>query len=348
MNNKNLRVVQLIVGEPWGGAERFFVKLSIALQKRGLKQIIAIQRDQKRAEELRDGGCQVLELDFGKGLSDWKSRRVLQHEVSIFDPHIVVAWMSRAARRMPKGKFIKVGRLGGYYPIKSYKKCDWLIANTPDLERFIIGEGWPRDRVRMITNFGELPEACSISRDLVNTPKSAFVVLAMGRLHPSKGFDTLLEAISRTKGTYLWLAGTGELEDSLKHQAEKLLIVDRVRFLGWRDDQSSLLEACDVCVVPSRHEPLGNVILEAWSRSVPVIAAASEGPSWLIEDRTSGILFPIDNSAALASGIELLRNNDDLRREIAVEGNLLWQHNYSADIICQNYIDFYSSISKSL
>ncbi|MDJ0930822.1 MAG: glycosyltransferase [Breoghania sp.] len=158
--------------------------------------------------------------------------------------------MNRAVRRMPRGNFVKVGRLGGYYPLKYYKKCDWLIANTPDLERYIKDGDWPADRVRMLTNFGELEPMPPTSRASLDTPEDAFVLLSMGRLHVSKGFDTLIDAVTKVEGAYLWLAGTGELEAPLKAQAEAAGITDRIRFLGWRDDQAALLQSADICVVP--------------------------------------------------------------------------------------------------
>ena len=54
--------------------------------------------------------------------------------------------------------------------------------------------------------------------------------------------------------------------------------------LGWRGDVPALLAAADLLVCPSRHEPLGNVVIEAWAPRTPVVAARSQGPGALIED----------------------------------------------------------------
>ena len=48
-----------------------------------------------------------------------------------------------------------------------------------------------------------------------------------------------------------------------------------MRFLGWRTDPSALYRSADVCVFPSRYEPLGNVVIQAWAHGLPVAAAAS-------------------------------------------------------------------------
>ncbi|WP_321341017.1 glycosyltransferase [Breoghania sp.] len=339
-------MVQLLVGESWGGAERFFVKLAGALEKREIDSKIIIKRDAQRAQDLRDLGVEPVELDFQKGIGDILARRALAREVKAFAPDVVVAWMNRAARRMPSGDFVKVGRLGGYYPLKYYKKCDWLIANTPDLERYIKDGGWPADRVRMLTNFGELEPMAPASRASLDTPEDAFVLLSMGRLHDSKGFDTLISAVAKVDGAYLWLAGAGELDATLRQQAEAAGISDRVRFLGWRNDQAALLQGADVCVVPSRHEPLSNVVLEAWSLSCPVVAAASEGPGWLIDHGENGLLSPVDDINALALNIQAMKDAPDDARRLAEGGHAKWQKAFSVDAITNQFIDFFAEISR--
>lgn len=345
---ETLRVMQVLVGEPWGGAERFFVKLAGALHKRGLSQKIVIKSDPKRADDLRAVGIEPVQLEFSKGIRDFFARRALKREIDHYTPDIVMVWMDRAARRVPKGNYCLVGRLGGYYKLRSYRHCDWLIGNTPDLKEYIVKEGWPADKAAMISNFGELPPANPVDRSQLNTSEDAFVALAMGRLHPSKGFDTLIKAVAQTRNCYLWLAGQGDLEEELQSLAVKLEVDDRVRFLGWRDDQAALLAACDVCVVPSRHEPLSNVVLEAWSLGVPVLATASEGPSWLIDHEVNGLLVPVDDVQTLAAGLGRLESDQNLRRSLGSAGQRTWQKAYSEQAICEEYLEFFHTASAGL
>ena len=76
-----------------------------------------------------------------------------------------------------------------------------------------------------------------------------------------------------------------------------------MRFLGWRTDRGALLRAADICVLPSRWEPFGTVMLEAWAAGTPLVAAASQGPAALIEDGGNGLLVPVDDVAALAAAV---------------------------------------------
>jgi glycosyltransferase involved in cell wall biosynthesis len=122
------------------------------------------------------------------------------------------------------------------------------------------------------------------------------VLLTLARLHWAKGLDTLFKSLVALPGYWLWLAGDGELEQSLKELARTLGIADRVRFLGWRKDRAALLKA-DMLVVPSRFEAFGTVLLEGWSMQKPVVAAA--WPHTVIENEKTGLLMPIDDVKGL-------------------------------------------------
>ena len=344
----NLRLMQLLVGEPTGGAERFFAKLAIALHQMGVDQSIAILEDTARATELREAGCSVEEFKFGKGLTDLLERRRLQKHTNAYQPTLVLAWMNRAARRMPSGPFTKVARIGGYYRARNYSKCDWIIANSPDLVRHIVEDGWSENRVEMISNFGELEPAPEVSKQSLGIPEKARMLLALGRLHPSKGFDVLIEAMPQlSDDVHLAIAGTGEIELDLKSQVASLNLENRVHFLGWRSDQSALLKACDICVVPSRHEPLSNVVIEAWSEGVPVVATRSEGPSWLIDNGQNGLLVDIDNVGALTDALQSMLSNGEFLQNMANAGHKTWGEQFSKDKVVRQYLDFFKRVSGS-
>jgi glycosyltransferase involved in cell wall biosynthesis len=135
-----------------------------------------------------------------------------------------------------------------------------------------------------------------------------------------KAHDVALAALAELPEAYLWIAGTGPLEAKLKAMATALGIEHRVRFLGWRNDPSALYRAADVCVFPSRYEPLGNVVIQAWAHGLPVVAAASQGPAALIRDGEDGILVPVDDTASLAIAVRRVLEDRKLRAELVVRG----------------------------
>jgi glycosyltransferase involved in cell wall biosynthesis len=197
----------------------------------------------------------------------------------------------------------------------------------------------------MLSNFGELTPKPAATRASLGVPDDAFLLLAMGRFDPWKGFDVLIRSMKLLpRKTVLCLAGEGELMPAFQALAAEEGVADRVRFLGWRDDQAAVLGACDLCVVSSSHEPLGNVILEAWSLKVPVVSAASEGPSWLIEHGETGLLCEPRNAGDLAAKITQVQDNPALLASLAAKGHAKWAGGFSKDVICRQYIDFFSEI----
>jgi hypothetical protein len=158
-----MRVLQAMAGAEVGGAEEFFVRLALALHRAGLEQRIAIRRDARRAGQLRAGGLAPIELPFG-GIFDFRTRRVLAREIAAFRPDVVLTWMNRATRHCPQGRFVHVGRLGGYYNLKYYRACGHLIGNTPDIVAYCSARGWPEERVHYLPNFVDAVPAPPVPR----------------------------------------------------------------------------------------------------------------------------------------------------------------------------------------
>jgi glycosyltransferase involved in cell wall biosynthesis len=343
------RLLQAIAGARHGGAETFFLRLAAAFERRGAtEQRVLIRRDAARAQKLRAAGISVGELAFA-GRFDLRTRLALRYEVESWRPDIVLTWMSRATVLCPRGDFVHVGRLGGYYDLKYYRRCDHLVGNTQALVAYAVRRGWPRERAHHLPNFApDTAAAAPFDRTHLATPAQAPLALALGRLHPNKGFDLLLQALAAVPDLHLWIAGEGALRDALERLALGLGLDRRVRFLGWREDVPELLASADLLVCPSRHEPLGNVVLEAWAARVPVVALASEGPRELIEEGENGILVPLDEApGGLARALARLAGDRVLRARLAAGGRRAYEAGFTEAAVVGRYLDFFRWITAA-
>ncbi len=339
-----MKILQAMAGGEYGGAEEFFVRLAIALNGLDIRQRVLIRENKMRARRLRAGGVEPLELRFG-GMFDVISPWKIKRELSEFEPDIVLTWMNRATKICStEGDFTHVGRLGGYYNLKYYEHCDHLIANTEDIADYLVKNGWEEGKVHYLPNFVAAKKTKPLSRQDFYTPNRAPLIVALGRLHENKAFDVLLEAVSRVPNVYLWLAGEGEERAKLQDLAQKLGVKPRVRFLGWREDPEAILAAADVFVCPSRHEPLGNVVIEAWAQGVPVLAADSLGPGTLIKQGDTGLLVPIDDPTALAKSLKLLIEDESLRRTLGQSGQVAYDANYTEQTVVDKYMAFFEKL----
>jgi glycosyltransferase involved in cell wall biosynthesis len=338
-----MRVMQAMAGAEVGGAEAFFARLVPALADAGLEQRAVIRRHEVREAILNLAGVATTAVRFG-GPLDLVSRRAFARAIRAFEPDIVLTWSNRATSQCPRGRFVHLARLGGFYNLKYYRRCDHLIGNTEGIRRYLVDQGWPEERAHYLPNFVDAEAMPSVDRALFDTPADAKLVLALGRLHPNKAFDVLIEAMAEVPDAYLWIAGSGPLERYLKQHAATLGLAGRTRFLGWRDDTAALLAAADVMVCPSRHEPLGNVVLEGWAHRRPVVAAASQGPSELIEDRVTGLLVPVDQAAPLAAAIRACLSDGKLAAELAEAGHAAYQARFTREAVVRAYLDFFDRV----
>jgi glycosyltransferase involved in cell wall biosynthesis len=299
-----------LLGSPGdGGAETYFLSLVEALRDDGLSQAAAIHANAGREIALAALGIETRVLPFDAPFDLVTGRRI-RALAEALPARILLQWMNRAGRVVPrKGPWIRIGRLGGYYDLKYYKGADFLVANTRDIETYIVKKGWPSDRVAYVPNFATPGSEPAQSRSALDTPEDAPLLLGMGRLHKVKAHDVSLKALALYPEAYLWIAGAGSLEHELKALAKQLGVTDRVRFLGWRSDASALYRAADVCLFPSRYEPLGNTVIQAWAHGCPIVASASQGPGVLITDDVDGLLTPVEDAQALANAARRVLEN---------------------------------------
>jgi glycosyltransferase involved in cell wall biosynthesis len=294
---------QVMAGAPVGGAEVFFERLCAALHRAGEPVLPVIRRDAARVGRLEAAGLAPVQARFG-GALDVLTGPMLGRLLRARAPAVVVAWMGRAAAMTPQGRWTLVGRLGGYYDLRRFRRCAHLVGNTRHIVEWMVAQGVPAGRAHYLPNFvPDLLGVAPAARAALGVPDRAPLVLGLGRLHVVKGFDVLIRALAALPEVHAVIAGEGEERGALTRLADACGVGGRVHLPGWRGDGGALLAACDVLVCPSRHEPLGNVVLEGWSAGRPVVAAASVGPAALIRDGEDGVLTPVDDWRAMAAGI---------------------------------------------
>lgn len=335
-----------MAGARHGGAEAFFTRLVVALQRAGVEQHVVMRRNLDRYTRMRWAGLMPSQRRFG-GPIDILTPRQIRAEIRRFRPGVVLSWMNRAAAMCPRGtgQFTHCARLGGYYNLKYYRTCNHLIGNTRGIVDYLQGAGWPADRVHYLPNFVDAAKRPALSRQAHDTPDGVPLLLALGRLHENKAFDVLLDAMARLPGIYLWLAGDGPLGQDLRAQAARLGLDDRVRFLGWQTDTAPLYAAADAVVCPSRIEPLGNVVIEAWAQRRPIVASRAAGPAELIAADATGVLAPVDDAGALADAIARVFDDRDLRRRLVEQGQARYQAEFTEAAVVARYIAFFDKVA---
>ncbi|PUE00873.1 MAG: glycosyl transferase [Candidatus Sedimenticola endophacoides] len=300
-----MRLTQIIAAKDEGGAETFFEKFCIAMQELGIQQRIIIGRHQARYEHLSAAGCEVSQVPTRFPMKGAQKLLVYSH-LKRWKPDVNFGWMGSGGKLLLRGPWKNVARLGNYYDFKHFATCDHLIGITPKICSYIEDQGFPGEKIHLIPSFGythELSQASSPRSCIEEPKKGRYNLLVLGRLHPVKGIDLIIRCMPNLPQCNLLIAGEGQLRSELETLASELNVKDRVHFLGWSRDTSSLMAQADIVAFPSRREANGNVVHEAFSAGVPIIASMTDGPSWLIEDGVDGLLFPIDDQQQLLEGV---------------------------------------------
>ena len=346
-----MRILQVMAGAQYGGAETAFVDMCLAMHNAGEHIEVITRANKLRISQLESAGIHVHILPFGSKLdvlTSWKMARIIR----AFKPDIVQTWMSRAAAKTPQWKpflgiprYFNVARLGTPYKMKYFKNSDYFISITPDIRDYIISHNVETKHVRHINNFAEVEKVTDhINREDMNTPENAILLLGLGRLHPDKAFDTLIKAVAELPDTYLWIAGEGSQRAELEQLIIELNTQERIKLLGWRTDRAALLQACDICAFTSREEGFGTVFVQAWAQRTPVLVSDADGPRQFVRHEEDGIITPVDDKEAIKSAITRMSKDKALCDKLIENGYKRYENEFTKEKTLQSYLSWYQEI----
>ena len=342
-----MKILHALAGAAFGGAETFSTELILALARAGADQLVLTRPHPERLARFDAYDVPYRTFGFGRIEGALRGRRLIGRLIAESRPDVVQSWMSRAASMMPRTPVPTLGWMGGYYDPKRFAACDHIVTCTEDIRRFVLEKGWPADRVHYINTFALLEESDPVDRADFGLPDDAVVLLALSRLHEKKGLDVLLKALAGLDARFaLLIAGEGELRGELEALAAQLGVVGRVRFLGWRTDRKALLGLADICVLPSRYEPFGTVVVEAWQTGTPIVAARAVGPANSIRHGVDGLLCDIDDAEGLRAQIAACEADPARRAAMIAAGSENVRRTYNEAAVAGKFLALYERIAR--
>lgn len=171
-------------------------------------------------------------------------------------------------------------------------------------------------------------------------------VLFSGRMVYQKGPDLLMDAIPFVlryyPGAKFVFAGDGEMGGTLQRRAHSLGVAHATRFVGYQQNGAlaSLYKSCDAVCVPSRNEPFGIVLLEAWSAGKPVVSSQNGGPSELVWHEVTGLKVQA-NPNSIAWGLGTLFTNFEWARWMGRNGRVAAETAFSWETAADRALGVY-------
>lgn len=274
--------------------------------------------------------------------------------LKIFYPHL------KFIITMQEGKDLEgQGVLINFFRKLIIKKADSAIAISQYLKSYIktikkdlpvavIPNGVDLENFSKQFSYGELT---NLENELSIKPDDK-VVISVSRLVLKNGLDFLIEAVAVLNKNFsgqdykLILVGDGGERKKLEDLSQKLNIMDKVIFAGSvsHDRLPIYLKISDVFVKPSRSEGLGSAFLEAMATGIPIIGTKVGGIPDFLEDRKTG-LFCLTDPVDLASKINIILENDVLKKEIIKNARLLTEEKYDWKKIAEQYRETFKHLS---
>jgi glycosyltransferase involved in cell wall biosynthesis len=192
-------------------------------------------------------------------------------------------------------------------------------------------------------------EAVRRRHDLSSDELVLLFVSNLDRAHVRKGLFLVLDALARLSDhpIKLLIAGDGEMRSSYEQRAISLGVANRVLFAGRipHDQLPAYYAACDMVVIPSRPpESFGLALAEGMASGKPVIACNIPGVRTVVRDGETGFLIEPGDVAGLVSRIEVLVQNNELRRAMGQRGRWRIAEHYTWSHVGQRLIAMYESI----
>ena len=172
------------------------------------------------------------------------------------------------------------------------------------------------------------------------------LVLFVGRMVYQKGPDLLIEAIPHILKYYnnakFVFVGDGEMRWGMEEKARYMGLGHATIFLGHNNGWKliDLYKVCDVVCIPSRNEPFGIVMLEAWSAGKPIVASLNGGPGEVIWHDVNGLkIYP--NPDSVAWGIGTVFSDFEHARWMGRNGRVAVESAFSWDVIADQVLSIY-------
>jgi glycosyltransferase involved in cell wall biosynthesis len=381
MKNR-VRVLHVIGGGEFGGAEQHILNLLTSLPKDEVEATVVCFYESTFAAKLREAGIPVVVLDQ-YGRFDFRLLGGLKRTIERFQPDIVHTHGVKANffTRLAAGK----SRALLITTVHSYLRYDYtnplayllvslmergtrarndhFIAVSQAIRQILQKEGVAADKISLIYNgihiarFRRTEQRQSDRERLFaewQLPPEAFVFGTVARFVPVKGLPLMIEAFAKlcsrdpARPYRLVLIGDGPERSALEQTAERYGVAKLVRFTGFRQDIPACLHAFDAFVMSSIHEGLPYTILEAVASEIPVAATAVGGIKEFIQSGETGLLVPSGSERELAEAMYSLANDSALRAKLVNASLAQLEQTFTIEKMAAKTYSLYQSLLHNL
>jgi len=240
-----------------------------------------------------------------------------------------------------------------FFEIKEFfPKADAIIATSEGIQNNLVTDNLVyQDKVHVIYNPLDLDMINQKKLETFPLPQSFSnnykLIVAIGRLVPQKGYDTMLRAFKKIRKQIpakLIVLGGGYLESKLRVKIRELDLENDVHLAGFVENPWAYLQQADLYLSTSLYEGFHLTIAEAMACGVvPVATDCDYGPREIITDGVDGKLVPVDNAELIAETVIDLLQDSGKRNEMAIKA-LERAKDFDVSIVVKEYERLFDSL----
>jgi glycosyltransferase involved in cell wall biosynthesis len=326
-----VRILHLDSEKTWRGGENQVRYLIEGLNQKNIEQWAAAPKSSVAIQEKR-WNCSLIPLASGNPLDirNWRIlyRAIQSHKIDIVDAHSAKAHSLalNMARFFPRLKIVIHRRVdniprANYFTQKKYlhPRINQFVAISEAISDVLKKYGVENSKITTVKSAVSFksPDASIQMQDKTEIRKkfgfteNGILIGNASALSPQKGYETLIRSVAELKkngisGFKVVIAGSGELEQTLKNLTEELGLINEIQFLGFIKNVPEFLACLDILAIPSNNEGLGTVILDAiLAGCCPVGSRVGGIPEIIIHGET-GLLIEPGDAKGLAEQLKRL------------------------------------------
>lgn len=236
------------------------------------------------------------------------------------------------------GKYLKLAKF-------AEKKIDFSCALSRGLGQFYADMGITRKALPYIHHGYEIPETI-----VVYPPKYDLVL--PGRFTPLKGHVLLLQALAvlEQSGKVLSLVFSGYFSPAdqvmMEERIADLKLKSTVQFIGHQPDILKVIGQARICVIPSRAEGFGLVVLDAFAAQTPVVVNDTPALNEIVAHNETGLIFRKNDAENLAEQISRLLKDEELSEQLSVRAAQVLREKFNLEVALKNWLAVYAAVRK--
>lgn len=355
-----MKILYVITGLALGGAEKVVVDLADQMLERGHEVKIIYLRGNPEVKP-RSNRIELIGLGFEKAIDFFNAFKKLKEIIRYFHPDIVHSHMIHS------NIFVRLCRIGsplikklictahnsnegGRIRMLAYRLTNFLSdvnTNVSNEASEALIEKGAFSKNNLITVYNGV-DINKFKNKNIKNDKCYTKILSVGRFNEQKDYPNLLKAILLLKDKLLnanikfYIAGDGELRGLIENLIHSYDIGNFIELLGKRSDIPDLLNEVDFFILPSKHEGLPTVIIEAMACQTYVIATDCGGSAEIMGE--TGMLVPIQDSLALANAISnALSLSDSMIQKNNLIARKRIEDNFSLQASVNKWLEIYAS-----